>query len=258
MTCERALESALAQSEPPLEVLVCDDCSRDDTEARMRDWERRDARVRYLRTPRNSGAPAATRNLGVRHARGDWVGFLDDDDEWLEGKLAAQLLVATAGDVDVIAANALRSDGTPYFTGAMPMSNPTLWDLLEENPIIMSSVLVRRRLLLSSSGFPTAPWTTGIDDYALWLELAAQGVHFAILGSPLVRYEDADTGRLSRKRARSQLGVARMVWSRALRRPVRATAVRSALWRSAGVVHVLAGEMLRGARRTQLRSRAPA
>ncbi len=242
--CERALRSVLAQSDPPLEVLVCDDCSADDTEQRMRRWEQRDARVRYLRTERNSGAPAATRNLGVEHARGGWIAFLDDDDEWLPHRLAAQRAAIAGDTADVVAANALRSDGSAYFDKAPAVWRPTRPELLRSNPIIMCSVLVRRELLLSTGGFPTAGWTTGIDDYAVWLELADRGARFLILGEPLVRYEDAAGDRLSRKRARSQLGVARLAWEHALRGRISATAIRAALRQSAGVGYVLGNEAL--------------
>jgi glycosyltransferase involved in cell wall biosynthesis len=210
----------------------------------MRQWERRDGRVRYLRTARNSGAPAGTRNFGVAHARGDWVAFLDDDDEWLEGKLASQLAAAAREDADVVAANALRSDGDTYFSGMSPVWRPTRLDLLNANPIIMSSVLIRRELLLSSGGFPTPRWTTGIDDYALWLELMSRGARFVILGEALVRYEDAAENRLSRARARAQLGVTRLAWSHALRAPVTTSGIKAALLSSASVGYVLGAQLL--------------
>jgi glycosyltransferase involved in cell wall biosynthesis len=52
-----------------------------------------DPRLKVLVLPQNCGLGEA-RNAGVAEARGDWIALLDDDDEWLEGKLAAQLAVA--------------------------------------------------------------------------------------------------------------------------------------------------------------------
>jgi glycosyltransferase involved in cell wall biosynthesis len=69
-----------------MEVLVIDDGSRDDTEALVRN---RYAGCRYVHQ-RNRGVSHA-RNRGIRLARGDWLAFLDSDDAWLPGKLAAQV-----------------------------------------------------------------------------------------------------------------------------------------------------------------------
>jgi glycosyltransferase involved in cell wall biosynthesis len=238
--CERAVRSALAQSEPPLEVLVCDDGSADDTESRMREWERRDERVRYLRAPVNSGTPATTRNLGVAQARGELVAFLDDDDEWLSDKLAVQQTAMASTNADLISTNALRSDGSVYFPGAASTWRPTRSDLLRANPIVMSSVLARRESLLNAGGFPTAARLRGLEDYAMWLELARCGASFLVLGETLVRYEDGSDARFSRDRTRIQIAVASLAWREALRGPERGACARAALRHSAGVAHVIA------------------
>jgi glycosyltransferase involved in cell wall biosynthesis len=233
--CERALRSVLEQSRPPLEVLVCDNGSTDPTEDRMRAWARRDERVRYLRTSHNSGTPGTTRNLGIEHADGNLVAFLDDDDEWLPGKLEAQLAAFEAGDADVIATNALRSDGSVYFPDAPPAWRPMRSDLLRANPIIVSSALVPRDLLRSTGGFQTSRRVRGIEDYAMWLALNGRGARLLVLGEPLVRYEDASSDRMSVDIIRTQVAVARLTWTHALRRPSSIDGVESALRHSGGI-----------------------
>ncbi len=242
--CERALRSVLNQTEPPLEVLVCDNGSTDETEARMRDWARRDERIRYLRTRHNSGVPATTRNLGIEHARGQLIAFLDDDDEWLPGKLAAQRAALATEAADVIATNALRSDGSVYFPDAPPALLPTRADLLSANPIIVSSAMVPRDRLLSAGGFRTNRRLKGIEDYAMWLELADRKAQVFILGEPLVRYEDASSERMSTARIRTQLAVTRLIWTHALHRPNTSAGLRTALRHSAGVGYVAGEEAL--------------
>lgn len=83
-----AIQSALDQSYPSVEVIVVDDGSIDDTESLVRSF---DSRVRYLRQD-NAGVSAA-RNLGLRSARGEFIALLDSDDQWLPWKLAAQVAV---------------------------------------------------------------------------------------------------------------------------------------------------------------------
>lgn len=82
------LESALAQTHPPLEVIVVDDGSTDDSAAIAESF---DPPVRVIRQE-NQGESVA-RNRGMDEARGDWIAFLDADDLWKPEKLAKQLSV---------------------------------------------------------------------------------------------------------------------------------------------------------------------
>jgi glycosyltransferase involved in cell wall biosynthesis len=231
--CERAVVSALTQDPAPIEVLVCDDGSADSTAERMRSLERREPLVRYLRIEPNRGTPAPARNLGTREAQGEWIAFLDDDDEWLPGKLARQLQLAD--EADVIASNALTDDGE-YFSDAQPVAQPERAELVAENPVIQSTALVRRDLLLAAGGFPEDRWLRGVEDYAAWLALADRGARFAILGEPLIRYTLHGAARLSGAPRRVERALARLAWGRVARRPTEALLWRAALNRTAAAV----------------------
>ncbi len=82
----RAIRSVLDQSYTDFELLVVDDASTDRTAAVVRSFG--DPRVRYIRLPENGGN-AVARNAGVRCATGELITFLDSDDEFLPGFLAA-------------------------------------------------------------------------------------------------------------------------------------------------------------------------
>jgi glycosyltransferase involved in cell wall biosynthesis len=84
----RAIESVLDQTYQPVEVIVVDDGSSDNTREVV---ERYDPRVRYIRQA-NAGA-ATARNTGLRVARGEFLALLDSDDEWFPWKLEAQVRV---------------------------------------------------------------------------------------------------------------------------------------------------------------------
>ena len=81
-----ALQSVFEQTLKPLEVILVNDCSQ---ESSRRHLDRYSDVCRIIDLPLNLGA-AGSRNIGVRHARGRFVAFLDDDDLWLPHKLEVQ------------------------------------------------------------------------------------------------------------------------------------------------------------------------
>ena len=84
----RAIRSVLAQTFRDFELIVVDDSSTDDTEDVIGSFA--DPRIRYLRHETNRGG-ATARNTGIRVACGEYIAFLDSDDEWLPEKLERQL-----------------------------------------------------------------------------------------------------------------------------------------------------------------------
>ena len=85
---KRAIQSVLEQTYYELECIVVDDASKDQTEEVISSFE--DDRLRYFRHEKNKGASAA-RNTGIKHAKGELIAFLDDDDEWISTKLEKQV-----------------------------------------------------------------------------------------------------------------------------------------------------------------------
>jgi len=83
----KAIASVLAQTFTDFELIVLDNSSKDGTEEMVKSFN--DPRIVYVKHPQLT--IAAARNLGVKTARGEFLGFLDDDDEWLPKKLELQV-----------------------------------------------------------------------------------------------------------------------------------------------------------------------
>ncbi len=96
---ERAVRSALAQTEPDLEVIVVDDGSTDATVDVALGIAAEDRRVRVVRNQENRGV-SASRNRAIALASGEWIALLDADDTWLPQRLAT--LLCAAGGADVV------------------------------------------------------------------------------------------------------------------------------------------------------------
>ena len=86
----RAIQSVLNQTYQDFEIIVVDDGSIDNTEEIVNSFD--DKRIRYIKHKKNKGA-AATRNTGIKNARGEYIAFQDSDDEWLSEKLDEQIKI---------------------------------------------------------------------------------------------------------------------------------------------------------------------
>lgn len=73
------------------ELLLIDDCSKDNSESIILDYAKKDKRIRYIKLEQNGGA-AVARNKGIEEAKGKYICFLDADDKWANEKLDKQLL----------------------------------------------------------------------------------------------------------------------------------------------------------------------
>ena len=193
-----AVDSALAQLHPDVEVIVIDDGSSDGT---ARILEAYGPAIRVHRQP-NTGVGAA-RNTGARLATGDWVAFLDADDVWAPRKIEAQL--SAVGDAAWVYTNRFNfGDRGPVPELQSDCAVMTDGDvfvplLLRGNFITASSVMMQTRVFLELGGF-----VQGIDgcaDWDLWLRAASERHEVRYVAEPLVGYRFTDTSMSANHRA---------------------------------------------------------
>jgi glycosyltransferase involved in cell wall biosynthesis len=190
---EKSVMSVLTQKgDYELDVIVVDDGSTDNTEDVIK---RFGGSIRY-RKIEASGRPAVPRNVGIEMARSDLIAFLDSDDLWTKRKLEDQLplfyandAVLSYGNAEVIAHDGTRTGESVVHPGD---GGTTFCDLLETNFISTLTVVVQRDALVDLGGFNEEVELTGVEDYELWLRLAAAGnrIHYADKTLSLYRRHD--------------------------------------------------------------------
>ncbi|GAA0455700.1 glycosyltransferase [Halococcus dombrowskii] len=84
----RAIDSVLKQTVDDFELIIVDDCSEDNTSEVVKRYN--DKKIKFISHSKNQGGSAA-RNTGIKHADGDYIAFLDSDDEWMPRKLEFQV-----------------------------------------------------------------------------------------------------------------------------------------------------------------------
>jgi glycosyltransferase involved in cell wall biosynthesis len=149
-----AVESVLAQTFQPLEIILVPNGASAETKATVDDLCRRHQLVRKVETARGL---TLARNAGLAAARGHWIAFLDDDDLWLPEKLATQIEAATTTGADVIGYSRISFNELGDIAGSRPLPPPTdmpLRDaiLLRRYHLAIPS-LIRADALKSIGGF---------------------------------------------------------------------------------------------------------
>jgi glycosyltransferase involved in cell wall biosynthesis len=156
----RAVRSVLAQTLQAIEAVVVIDGADPATERALTELIKQDSRVRVIPLATSVGGSDA-RNRGVSEASGEWIAFLDDDDEWLPGKLLGQLGAATRSTAPVVIGTCkiiARTPGKDYvWPRRMPEPNEQICEYLlarrtlsrGEGSIQTSTFFVRRTLMLT-------------------------------------------------------------------------------------------------------------
>ncbi len=182
----RAVGTALAQQAVEVQVVVVDDGSSDGSAGAVR--EQYGDAVTVVRNP-GDGGPSAARNVGIAQATGDWIAFLDDDDVWAPGKLAAQLAAAELHGTDWVYCGMVSVDlSLRIVHGVRPEPPETLTrglPIRNRMPGGPSNVVVRRDALVKTGAFDEA--MRHHEDWDLWLRLAQTG-RPALVVEPLLGY----------------------------------------------------------------------
>lgn len=173
----QAIESVFAQTFPRWELIIADDGSSGDTRAYLQSLDH-PPRVTVLWLP-HSGKPAVARNAALRVAQGEYVAFLDSDDQWLPGKLQTQLASLAAHPAcgwSYTRFALMDASGAlvPARGGNSPAPGGRILEKVLRGQLIIAlpSVVVSRALLEQVGRFDEE--LVMCEDDELWLKLAAQ------------------------------------------------------------------------------------
>lgn len=247
---ESAIRSALDQTLTDHEILVSDDASADETPEVVATF--RDPRVIYLRTEVCRGG-AAARNAAIRNARGTYLAFLDDDDEWFPEKLERQMQVFrdSAESPGLVYSSYLvvdRESGRLVGQKIAEKRGGVEVEILSRNVVGGTSCVIARREAVEEAGLFDEELPS-FQDYDLWIRMSRL-VPFDFVGDPLLKYFVHEK-KIWRDLDALDRGIERMLEKHGRSGALRRNLGRQSLW--VGVRHCQQGETARG-RHSMLRA----
>lgn len=204
-----SVASALTQTHAPHEVILIDDASTDGSSEIIAAIE--DPRIRLLHRDTPGPGGYAARNLGIEHATGDWIAFLDADDIWGPAHLAdIAAAIARTPDVGCVStryehvyADRRHLSNMPEMLAAaegvsVPLADfVRLWLGTRDCPIWTGASAFRRDVLISAGLFPAGRGVRG-GDKCLWLRAAATAPFTYVSRASAEFHRDSDN-KVSKK-----------------------------------------------------------
>lgn len=173
-----AIQSVVDQDYPNKEVIVVDNFSTDGTATQVQSFCNDYSFVRHCQIS-NFGIVAASRNHGIKVARGEWIAFLDSDDFWLPGKLSSVIeFICNNPTVDLVCHDMKVVDTLNGAAERIRRLGPhTEFKelLLAGNCLSASGTVMRRKVAIAAGMFPEFRGFVTAEDYAFWLEVSRNG-----------------------------------------------------------------------------------
>lgn len=177
----RAIKSVLNQTFQDFELIVVDDGSVDNTRQLVVRFQERDSRVNYI-WQESSGGVASPRNTGIQHARGAYIAFLDDDDEWMPQKLEKQVALFQSSTKQNLGCVGCSFVDININNGKMaviqaPKRASMFRKLLEECFLLPSAAVLKREVFSEVGLFDER--AVLCEDRDMWIRLAQKyDLHF--------------------------------------------------------------------------------
>ncbi len=185
----RAIESLQKQTHTNWEALIVDDASKDNTAEVVEKWQQQDKRIHFFPLKSNGGACVA-RNVGIDNAKGEFITFLDSDDEYLPEKIELQVRCFESSVVENIGVVSCgrqdARDGVIYLTWIPKLKGNIVKNLLQKDRIgaNTSFLMVKKELLLQNNIYFDPQMPAGQDwDF---LVRVCQHAGFDFVPRPLV------------------------------------------------------------------------
>ena len=192
--------SVINQTYKNWELIIVDNNSTDSTDNILNEYNLQNLKILKIN---NDGIIALSRNMGIKHANGEWIAFLDSDDEWFDNKLET-CMGQIENEIDILFHDLkIQKNNFSFFSSKIikgrSYKKPVLLNLLlKGNKINNSSVIVRKSILEQIGFISVERKIVASEDFNTWLKIAKISNGFKYIPKVLGLYTIHDSG-ISRK-----------------------------------------------------------
>lgn len=165
----RAIKSVLTQTYKNIEIIVVDDCSSDGTKEKISKYHKS---ITYLRNKDNLGL-SSSRNVGIQASSGEYISFLDDDDEIFPEKIEKQIKIfMEKKEVDVVYCGSIKKYKNRNIENLPKLKDQIYPEVLNNSPNAIHTLLIKKECIIKIGFFDGK--LTCLEDFDLWIRLSRE------------------------------------------------------------------------------------
>lgn len=184
----RAIDSVLKQTYDNFEIIIVSDGSTDDTSNKVKSYTKNHSNIKFIEYFPSKGGNYA-RNLGAKVSKGEYVAYLDDDDEWMPDKLQRQIEIMNSDTNISLVYTGCRicyvHENVEYLN--KPTKHGDLSQvILFDNCIGSTSTVLIKKSIFEKVGYFDEQ-LVALQDYDLWIRIS-QLSHIGVVPEPMIKY----------------------------------------------------------------------
>ena len=210
-TLEDSINSILKQTYKDWELIICDDCSTDNSYDIMLHYAKKDFRIKLIQNECNRGL-AASLNYCLKKVRGEYIARMDCDDKSVPNRLERQVeYLDSHQDCDLVGTFMQAFSGEKLLHVIETKENPTKYDLPKGTPFAHATIMVRTSVMKALGGYCISRHTVRTEDVDLWYRFFAKG--YRGVNIPEVLYlVRMDSAAYQRRKLKYMLHASYIIW----------------------------------------------
>lgn len=210
-TVSEALNSILNQTYSNWELIVCDDCSVDNSAQIIQEYVRKDHRIKYIKNEKNVGL-AASLNHCLKYVQGEYIARMDCDDLSAPKRFEVQVgYLQEHRDVDLVGSEMQEFDEHGYKNIVRNKEYPTKFDVPKGAPFCHATIMMRTSVMKALNGYIISNHTIRTEDVDLWYRFFAGGYKGVNIQETLY-FVRMDEAAYKRRKIKYMLHASYIIW----------------------------------------------